>query len=123
MPNSVLREIKKLQLQAYYVKCLGTTKIPLAYVIRDDANVPPIATDPHTNYTNDIDEMVCRTPHGTPTYNTDNSAVWDVMMHVFHGTDAYPWIKQFNLPQNGRAAPILPLTSIAFLDSPKRTMT
>ena len=37
-------------------------------------------------------------------YNTDNSTVWDVMMHIFHSTDADPWIKQFNRPRNGRAA-------------------
>ena len=98
-----LRE-KMEDLESYFVKCLGTTKIPLAYVTRDDALVPLTANDPATNYTNDIDEMVARAPHGTATYNTDNSAVWDVMMHVFHGTDAYPWIKQFNRPRNGRAA-------------------
>ena len=98
-----LRE-KMEDLESYFVKCLGTTKIPLAYVTHNDAIVLPAATDLPTNYPTDIDEMVARAPHGTATYNTDNSDVWDVMMHVFHGTDAYPWIKQFNRPRNGRAA-------------------
>ena len=52
-------------LESYFVKCLGTTKISLAYVIRDDPNVPPTLDDPGTNYTCDIDEMVRRAPHGT----------------------------------------------------------
>ena len=69
-----LRE-KMEDLESYFVKCLGTTKIPLAYVTRNDALVLPAATDLPTNYPTDIDEMVARAPHGTATYNTDNSAV------------------------------------------------
>jgi hypothetical protein len=98
-----LRETME-DLDSYFVKRLGTTKIPLAYVTREDPAVPAQADDPAGNYTSSTDEMIRRAPHGGPTYNTDNSTVWDVMMHVFHGTDAYPWIKQYNRPRDGRGA-------------------
>jgi hypothetical protein len=98
-----LRETME-DLDSYFVKCLGTTKIPIAYVTRADPDVLAPVDDPSGNYASSTDEMIRRAPHGGPTYNTDNSTVWDMMMHVFHGTDAYPWIKQFARPRNGRGA-------------------
>ena len=95
-----LRETME-DLYLYFVKCLGTTKIPLVYITRDDPNVPASVDDPPGNYTSSTDEIICCAPHGGPTYNTDNSAVRDTMMHVFHGTDVYPWIKQYSQPRNG----------------------
>ena len=35
-------------LEEYFHNCLGTTKIPLSYIVRDDANVPDSANDPPT---------------------------------------------------------------------------
>ena len=44
----------------YLSKTLGCTKIPLAYVVRDDEDVPL-----HRR------EMIRRAPHGTPTNRVD----------------------------------------------------
>jgi hypothetical protein len=98
-----LRETME-DLDSYFIKCLGMTKIPITYVTRVDQDVPVPVDDPAGNYASSTDEMIRRAPHGGPTYNTDNSTVWDMMMHVFHGTDAYPWIKQFARPRDGRGA-------------------
>ena len=43
--------------------CLGTTKIPLAYVVRDTAEPKPSAEDPTTNYANNTEELIARAPH------------------------------------------------------------
>ena len=42
--------------------CLGVTKIPLAYVIRDDEEVPAHGDDPSTNYGSLQDELIRRAP-------------------------------------------------------------
>jgi hypothetical protein len=96
-----LRE-KMEDLDAYFVKCLGTTKIPLAYVTRAEAEVPASAADPAGNYASVTDEIKRRAPLEGPVFATDNSNIWDVMHHVFHGTDAYPWIKSFSRARDGR---------------------
>jgi hypothetical protein len=101
-PNN-LRE-KMEDLDAYFVKYLGTTKIPLAYVTREEAEVPASAADPAGNYASVTYKMIRRAPHDGPVFATDNSSVWDVMHHIFHGTDAYPWIKSFSRAHNGRGA-------------------
>ena len=41
----------------------GSTKIPLAYVVRDDDEVAAEADDPAVNYLLVQDEMICRAPH------------------------------------------------------------
>ena len=52
-----LREKILLELELYFIKCLGTTKIPLVHVILDDIIVPNTADNPAGNYNSDIDEI------------------------------------------------------------------
>ena len=47
-------------LEEYFHNCLGTTKIPLSYIIRDDANVPDAANDPPATVTIDDTSVVSR---------------------------------------------------------------
>ena len=42
--------------------CLGVTNIPLAYVIREEEEVPQHANDPTTNYGSLQDELIGRAP-------------------------------------------------------------
>jgi hypothetical protein len=47
----------------YLGRVLGEENIPLAYVVRREAQVPATADDPKTNYANPNAEMICRAPH------------------------------------------------------------
>ena len=72
-------------LQDYFSCVLGETKAPLAYVIRDTADVPPKAGDAATNYNTPENEMIARVPHQNtngvdlPTYIHGRSKVWQTM--------------------------------------------
>ena len=46
----------------YLRGCLGVTKIPLSYVVRDHVEAPPKANDPETNYDTPQDEMIAHVP-------------------------------------------------------------
>jgi hypothetical protein len=63
----------------YLARTPGTTKIPLAYVVRESIEVLPSAEDPSTNYTSLDAEMIARAPHGTATYSYDNHSVWNIL--------------------------------------------
>ena len=66
-------------LQEFLRGYLGETRIPLAYVIRDDLTIP--AVDPLGGYTSVQDEMIARAPHEStpgmilPTYQADHPKV------------------------------------------------
>ena len=47
----------------YLRSCPGTTKIPLAYVVRETVEVTPAGEDAATNYNTIQDEMIIRAPH------------------------------------------------------------
>ena len=44
-------------------ECLGTTKIPLAWVVREARTPPDHADDPAANCANPAEELVARAPH------------------------------------------------------------
>jgi hypothetical protein len=46
------------KLEAYFRGCLGTTKIPLLYVIRETIEVKPEAQDPETINLSEQDQMI-----------------------------------------------------------------
>ncbi len=94
--------------------CLGSTGIPLAYVIRE--NLDP-ADDPAggaDNWPSKQDELVARAPIRTvqnevttwnSTYKTDNRKVWEKLAVLMRKLD-YCWthIKKFHKSKDGRAA-------------------
>jgi hypothetical protein len=47
----------------YLGRVLGEENLPLAYVVRREAQVPATADDPETNYVNPNAEMIHRVPH------------------------------------------------------------
>ena len=46
----------------YLCACPGTIKIPLAYVVRENQEVPE-GDDPTEDYASSQDEMIARAPH------------------------------------------------------------
>ena len=89
---------------------LGRTKIPLAYIIRNNVDVPAAAGDPQDNYDTHQDEMIARAPHqdaaGDPldVYNYDNRQVWDLISGWTRDTECWVHVKPFQRRRNGREA-------------------
>lgn len=96
--------------RSYYRTILGTTKIPLAYAIRDDEEVPDAAEDPPENYDTIEDELIARGPtcnnqgNFTQTFHADRGRVWDKLFEMLRGTDAFSYIRPYQATRDGRGA-------------------
>lgn len=103
-------------LEDYFRKSLGVTKIPLAYVIRDQVEPKAHADDPSTNYSNDTEEMIARAPHfepapvggGTPehtdAYKQDNNTVFDKLAELFREKACWTYMRGASRKRDGRLA-------------------
>jgi hypothetical protein len=97
-------------LQDYFSCVLGETKAPLAYVIRDVAEVPDEANDPPANYDTPENEMIARMPHqdpqgvDLPTYIHDRSKVWQTMSVICRDDKCWTYVKPFQRSRDGRGA-------------------
>ena len=97
-------------LQDYFSSVLGETKAPLAYVIRDMAEVVPEADDISDNYDTPENEMISRMPHqdnngdNLPTYIHDRSKVWQTMAEVCRDDKCWIYVKPFQRSRDGRGA-------------------
>ena len=89
---------------------MGTTKIPLAYVIRDD--ISPSAT-PSNEFTTKQDEMIAKAPIGTtvddvttydPTFKKDNICVWTLLAAITRDHECWTYVKPSQRKQDGRKA-------------------
>lgn len=94
----------------YLRACPGTTKIPLAYVVRDTITVSPHADDPAANYHTVQDEMIARAPHlgpgnnPLPTYQADNRLVWEKIAAFTRDEPCWSYVKPAQRTRNGRMA-------------------
>ena len=86
----------------------GDTKIPLAHVTREHAEVPERRTPPEPDggycMPTRKDELIRRAPLNGPAYRADNSKVFAMLKSVFFGTTMWSWIKSHAKSQNGRNA-------------------
>ena len=95
-------------LSEYLCYYLGETKIPLAYVIRDDVDIP---ADPDPAATVQY-EMIFRAPHhtgdpnSTPkiTFKTDNHKLWDLLLQICHDHNCWTYSKSSQQTHNGHLA-------------------
>lgn len=92
---------------------LGVTKIPLAYVIRDERIPPAEVTDPSTNYATVQDEMIARAPHGTTannvftpsqTFIADREEVFEVIASITRDHECWTYVKEAQKTRDGRKA-------------------
>ena len=102
-------------IEDYFTNVLGTTKIPLAYIIREEVNVPAEADDPEANYTTFTEELIARAPHFEPTqgnnapvhtqaYKDDNNLVWNKLAALFRDKDCWTYMRHTSRTRDGRAA-------------------
>jgi hypothetical protein len=88
-------------IDAHLLKTLGMARVPLSYVVRADATVPPSAQDPATDYATVQEEMVARMPHTHLAFRADNIRVWEIIRDSLHETEAFNWIKGSERRQDG----------------------
>ena len=90
---------------------LGTTGIPLAYVIRKDVSTKDEGNDPTfpSGYFTHQDEMIARAPieangQYTPTFVHDNQRVWDILAPLVRDELCWEYAKQGQRARDGRKA-------------------
>ena len=92
----------------YLRGCLGVTKIPLSYVVRDHIEATPEANDPETNYDTPQDEMIAHAPmmiaNGDehPTFLTDRQTIWDKISDLTREHECWTYVKPAQRARNGR---------------------
>ena len=85
----------------------GETGIPLAYIVRDEANV---GDDPVDGFPSVLDEMIARAPHVdgagefVPSYLTDRLKVWELIAEICRDLDCWTYVKSAQRTRNGRLA-------------------
>lgn len=98
------------EVEEYLRNNLGQTKIPLAYIVRKEEDVPPHAGDPAADYGIVQDELIARAPHRdaagnrTELYNNDNHRVWTLLVGLCRSHLCWTYIKGFARARDGRAA-------------------
>ena len=92
-------------IREYFRGCLGTTGVPLSYVIRENEAVP--AEDPEGGYDNPIDEMEARAPirdgaNFTATFLVDRRAVWDKLAALTRDHSCWTHVRVAQRTRDGR---------------------
>lgn len=98
-------------IEEYLAECLGVTKIPLAYVIRE--SIEPVAA-PLTGWPTHQHEMIGRSPIvvnaqavpvvPTEHYMTDNTTVWSKIAAMTRDHECWTYVRSFQRAKDGRAA-------------------
>ena len=98
-------------IEDYLRNCLGTTKIPLAYVIREQRVPDTEANDPPANYETYTEELIARAPHYEPgtqvlvqTFKDDNVLVFNKLAEIFRDKDCWTYMQSAARRYDGRMA-------------------
>ena len=98
-------------IEEYLAECLGVTKIPLAYVIRD--TIEPVDA-PAAGWPTHQHEMIGRSPivvnaQAVPVvytehYMTDNTTVWSKIAAMTRDHECWTYVRSFQRAKDGRSA-------------------
>lgn len=86
-------------LDAYFLLKHGSRGALLAYITRDEVDLPN-ADDGFGLPTYD-QEIIQRCPHTGTEYQADNTLVWNAIRHVLHETPGWTWVQSFQRSQHG----------------------
>ena len=87
----------------HFTEVYGQEGIPLAYILRQEADVKPEAEDPQEDYEDDhVKELITRAPHEGPTYRADNRTMCRLLKKMTADTPAYEYISKYTA--DGRQA-------------------
>jgi hypothetical protein len=76
----------------FFGSFLGETGVPLAYVVRENIEIPP-GTDPSEGYITVAEEMIARAPHGNQAHAHDSMEVWSYMVNFTRAHDCWTYVK------------------------------
>ena len=85
-------------IEEWFRGCLGVTKIPLLYVIRETIEVQPPNDEPSTSFPSRQDELIARAPiveaDGTfnMTYLSDRAKVWELLSDLTRSHDCFTYV-------------------------------
>jgi len=100
-------------IEDYLRNCLGSTKIPLAYIVRKNVNPPD---DPPEGYSNNTEELIARAPHFLPrandndplvhtqAYKDDNILVFNKLAAMLRDKDCWTYMQKAARARDGRKA-------------------
>ena len=94
-------------IEAYLRGCRGSTGLPLAYVVRDNEDIPD-GDDPADNYSSIIDELIARAPildgngNYTTVFKNDRALVWDLLSAIGHDKDWWTYLRVAQRTRDGR---------------------
>jgi hypothetical protein len=88
-------------IREFFGSVLGETGVPLAYVVRENVEMPP-GTDPSEGYITVAEEMIARAPHGNHTYANDSMEVWSYMANITQARDCWTYVKPAQCTKDGR---------------------
>lgn len=99
-------------IEDYFRNCLGTTKIPLAYILREEVDPPADNQDPQSNYTDFAEELIARAPHytnvnhteHTQAYKDDNILVFNKLSEMLRDKDCWTYMQRAHRTRDGRMA-------------------
>ena len=98
------------QLPTHLRAMLGVANVPLAYVIRQEADAPNplpalIQDKPWSvGKTSVVEEQIAHFPHEGPAYDADNAQVFNLLATALGGTSAMASITRYQRNRNGRQA-------------------
>ncbi|KAI2509583.1 hypothetical protein MHU86_4844 [Fragilaria crotonensis] len=100
-------------IEEYLRSILGERKIPLAYVVRKNEDIPQ-GEDPPTSYPTKQDEMIARAPHYSlspggarvpdPVYLVNREKVWEIIASITREKDSWTYVRPAQRHRDGRAA-------------------
>jgi len=83
---------------------LGMCGSPLAYITRDQVELPDDNEDPGYGLPTLHEELIRRTRHVGLPWEQDKTEVWRMIRHVTHGGPGWNWVSRFARSKNGRDA-------------------
>jgi len=89
-------------LDSYLNNAFGETYLPLAYLVRDQVELPEV--DPGFGLPSFHEEMVARGDHAGTAFQRDNVALWNVICHMTHGGFEWSWVSIYERTRNGQEA-------------------
>jgi hypothetical protein len=91
-------------IREYLAAQYGAKGSTLYYVIRQEVEVKPHASDPSDNYDTVYIEMTARAPHTGKTFQDDKRKVWDILSNMCAKHPCWVYVKRAQRGKNGRLA-------------------
>jgi hypothetical protein len=88
-------------IREFFGSVLGETGVPLAYVVRENVEIPP-GIDPSKGYIQVGEDFIVRTPHGNQEYANDSMEFWSYMANITRDHDCWTHVKPAQCTKDGR---------------------